>query len=133
MTEEITKADVSDKEEVKLINYSDFEKLEIVIGKIIKAESIEGADKLLKLTVDLGEENQRTICAGIAEYYQPEEIEGRLAPFIKNLEPRKLKGVESQGMMLMASPDKSEESSIENSRPAFLQPSDKVQPGTKVR
>ena len=85
-----------------MITYDDFAKLEIKIGKIIKCEKVENADKLLKLTVDVGEETPRTIVSGIAEWYTPEDLVGKLSPFLVNLEPRMLRGVQSQGMILAA-------------------------------
>lgn len=82
----------------------DFKKLEIRIGKILTAEKIEKADRLLKLDVDFGE-CKRQIVSGIAEFYKPEDLIGKECPFIVNLEPRKFKGVESQGMILAAKVD----------------------------
>jgi len=86
------------------ITYDDFSKLDLRIGKILNAEAVAKADKLLKVTVDLGFE-KRTIISGIAEYYKPEEIIGRLVTVVVNLAPRKIRGVESQGMLLMAGND----------------------------
>ena len=82
-----------------MINIEDFKKLEIKIGKVISAEKVEGADKLLKLEVDFGE-FKRQIVSGIAEFYIPENLTGKEFPFIVNLEPRIIRGVESQGMIL---------------------------------
>src|SRR5688572_17082906 len=82
-----------------LINYDDFAKLNIRIGTITEAEKVPESDKLMKLTVDLGEE-VRTIVSGIAKWYSSEDLVGKQVPILVNLEPRKLKGVESQGMML---------------------------------
>ena len=86
------------------INYEDFEKLDLRVGKILGAEKVPKADKLLKLIVDLGFE-KRTILSGIAEYYQPEELVGKLVTVVANLAPRKIRGIESQGMLLMAGND----------------------------
>jgi methionyl-tRNA synthetase len=86
------------------INYEDFEKLDLRVGKVLEAEKVPKADKLLKLTVDLGFE-KRTILSGIAEYYQPEELVGKLVTVVANLAPRKIRGIESQGMLLMAGND----------------------------
>ncbi len=82
-----------------MISFDDFQKLDIKIGTILEAEKVEGADKLLKLKVDLGDE-QRILVAGIAETYQPENIIGKQIPILINLEPKKLRGIESQGMIL---------------------------------
>lgn len=83
------------------ITFDDFSKLDLRTGTITAAEKVEKADKLLKLTVDLGLE-QRTIVSGIAEYFTPEEVIGKKVSVVANLAPRKLRGIESQGMILMA-------------------------------
>lgn len=90
-----------------MISYDDFAKLDIVIGTIVAAEIVEDADKLLKLTVDTGdldEENNkvmRQIVSGIREFFpDPEALVGKQCPFLVNLEPRTIRGLESQGMIL---------------------------------
>jgi len=83
------------------IQYDDFAKLDLRVGKILSAEKVEKADKLLKLTVDLGFEH-RTIVSGIAEHFKPEDIIGKQVTVVANLAPRKLRGIESKGMILMA-------------------------------
>ena len=84
------------------IGIEDFAKVEMRVGQIKTAERIVGADKLLKLTVDIGTEI-RQICAGIAQYYDPESLIGRKVAVVVNLAPRKLRGVESNGMIIAAS------------------------------
>jgi len=84
------------------IGIEDFAKVEMRVGQIRTAERIVGADKLLKLTVDIGTEI-RQICAGIAQYYEPETLIGRKVAVVVNLAPRKLRGVESNGMLIAAS------------------------------
>ena len=84
------------------IGIEDFAKVEMRVGQIKTAERIVGADKLLKLTVDIGTEI-RQICAGIAQYYEPESLIGRKVAVVVNLAPRKLRGVESNGMIVAAS------------------------------
>jgi methionyl-tRNA synthetase len=84
------------------IGIEDFAKVEMRVGQIKTAERIVGADKLLKLTVDIGTEI-RQICAGIAQYYEPEALVGRKVAVVVNLAPRKLRGVESNGMIVAAS------------------------------
>ena len=84
------------------IGIEDFAKVEMRVGQIKTAERIVGADKLLKLTVDIGTEI-RQICAGIAQYYEPEKLIGRKVAVVVNLAPRKLRGVESNGMIIAAS------------------------------
>jgi methionyl-tRNA synthetase len=86
------------------ISYEDFDKIDLRVGKVLEAEKVPKADKLLKLTVDLGFE-KRTILSGIAEYYKPEEMVGKLVTVVANLSPRKIRGIESQGMLLMAGND----------------------------
>jgi len=83
------------------IGFDDFTKMDIRLGTILEAEKVEKADKLLKLTVDTGID-KRTIVSGIAEHYSPEEIVGKTVQVLLNLEPRKIRGIESQGMVLMA-------------------------------
>jgi len=88
-----------------IVEYGDWEKLDLRVAQIKKVEEIEGADKLYKLTLDVGELGERTICAGIKEYYSIEELEGRMIIYFANLAPRKMRGIESQGMLLAASSD----------------------------
>ena len=85
------------------IDYDTFKQVEIQIGKILTVEKVEGADKLLKLSVDLGEEEPRQIVSGIAPYYEDISVlEGRKCPFVTNLEPREIFGLESNGMIFAA-------------------------------
>jgi methionyl-tRNA synthetase len=84
------------------IGIEDFAKVEMRVGQIQTAERIAGADKLLKLTVDIGTE-VRQICAGIAQFYEPEKLIGRKVAVVTNLAPRKLRGIESNGMIVAAS------------------------------
>ena len=106
-----------------MINFEDFKKLDLRIGKIISADRIEGSDKLLKLIVDFASE-QRQIVAGIAEHYQPESLIGKEFPFVTNLEPRTLRGVESQGMILATSVD---------GKPVLMSPTEEVPPGSVIK
>ena len=89
---------------IEFINFDEFLKVKLVTGKIINSEKVEGADKLLKNTVEIGNET-RTIVSGIAKYYKPEEIIGKTVVVVSNLPPRKLRGIESQGMLLCACND----------------------------
>ncbi len=84
------------------IDFADFEKLDIRVGHIKNCEKVKKANKLLKFTIDDGSGNDRTIVSGIAKFYQPEELIGKDVLFIANLAPRKLMGIESQGMILSA-------------------------------
>lgn len=85
----------------KNITFEDFTKLDIRIGEILEAEKVPKADKLLKLLVDTGLD-KRVVVSGIAEHYKAEDIIGKKVSVLMNLAPRKIRGVESQGMILMA-------------------------------
>lgn len=105
--------------------FEDFSKLDIRIGEIISAEKIPDTDKLLRLEVDLGEEEYRQIISGIAEYFEDiEALVGRQCPFIVNLEPRVIRGHESCGMILAVS--------TEDQDFALLHPGKYVHPGSVV-
>jgi len=106
-----------------MISSDDFQKIELKIARILRAEKVECSNKLLRLEVDLGE-GVRQIVAGIQKLYKPEELIGREIVVVTNLEPRTLMGLESQGMLLVAS---SENVS------AFLTPEKEVPPGTSIR
>lgn len=94
-------ADIEYSELAENIQFDDFAKLDLRTGTIVAAEKVKKANKLLKLTVDLGFE-QRTIVSGIAKLYNPEDIIGQTVVVVANLAPKKLRGIESQGMILMA-------------------------------
>jgi methionyl-tRNA synthetase len=85
------------------ITIDDFSKVDLRVGEVRTAEKVKGADKLLHLTIDIGEASPRTIVAGIALAYQPEQLIGRKVVIVANLEPRKLRGLTSQGMIVAAS------------------------------
>ncbi len=106
--EEKKPAKKEEKKEEKLpegiISIDDFAKVQLRVARILTAEKVEGSDKLLKLSVKLGEgEPLRTVVSGIAKFYTPEAIEGRQVVLVSNLKPAKLKGVKSEGMILCAS------------------------------
>ena len=86
------------------ISIEDFAKVELRVGQVKVAEKVKGADKLLRLEVDLGTE-VRQVVAGIAEAYAPETLVGRKVVIVVNLAPRKLRGLESNGMIVAASPE----------------------------
>jgi methionyl-tRNA synthetase len=85
-----------------VITINDFAKIKLRVGKVLEAGPHPNADKLLVLKVDLGNE-QRQLCAGIKEHYQPEQLIGRTIVVVANLAPRMMRGVQSQGMLLAAS------------------------------
>ena len=96
---------MKDKEKIEGIKYVDFEtfmKVELRVGKISSVEDHPNADKLMIVNVDDGTEKGRTICAGLKEYYSPAEMDGMHVVFVANLEPRKLRGIMSEGMLLAA-------------------------------
>jgi methionyl-tRNA synthetase len=84
-----------------IVNFDDWQKINLIVGKILNVEEIIGADKLWKLTIDIGE-CKRTICAGIKKFYSREELLDKKIILFKNLTPRTMKGIESQGMLLAA-------------------------------
>jgi len=86
------------------VSFDEFQRLDLRVGRIVTAESVPKANKLLKLTVDIGQE-QRTVVAGIAQSYSPETLVGKSIILVANLAPRTLRGVESQGMVLAAESD----------------------------
>lgn len=104
------------------IQYDDFAKLDLRVGTIIQAEKVEKADKLLKLLIDIGTE-KRTVVSGIAMHFKPEDIVGKQVTLVANLAPRKMRGIESQGMILMAE---------DNGKLIFVNPSEQVSPGSGV-
>jgi len=107
----------------EMITFEDFEKLDIRIGKVVSAERIPEAEKLIKLEVDLGEET-RQLVAGIAGFVQLGDLVGKELPVLVNLVPRKLRGVESQGMILAVDV---------NGEPVLLHPEREVPPGSMVK
>jgi len=105
------------------INFEDFKKIDIRVGKIIAAEKIEFSDKLLKLQVDFGKE-KRQIVSGIAQFYEPDYLIGKEYPFVFNLFPKRLMGIESQGMILTADGENG---------PVLMNPDKDVEPGSIVK
>ena len=106
-----------------MITFDDFKKVELKIARIIEAEEVVGAEKLLKLQIDLGGE-KRQIVAGIKKSYQAKDLIGREIVVVVNLEPRMVMGIESNGMLLAASDD---------SEPVLLGPDKDVPPGSDIK
>jgi methionyl-tRNA synthetase len=107
-----------------MINIDDFSKIEVKIGTVVSAERVPDTDKLLRLMVDLGEEAPRQIVSGIATYVpEPETLVGRQLAFVTNLEPRMLRGLESNGMLFAVG---------EGDTFAFVTPDRPVPPGTSA-
>ncbi|HEX7186329.1 MAG TPA: methionine--tRNA ligase [Thermoanaerobaculia bacterium] len=111
-------------QEKKLISIDQFMQTELKVATVQAAERVPKSDKLLKLTVDAGDENPRTVVAGIGLAYAPEDLVGKQVIVVANLQPAKLMGVESQGMVLAASID---------GKPVLLHPGGEVPNGTRVR
>lgn len=112
-----------------MINIDDFSKVEMSVGKVLEAESIEGSEKLLKLRVDFGEEDEigqptvRQVLSGIAKWYQPQDLIDKSFVFVTNLEARSMMGLESQAMILAASND---------SEVVLVEPNKPIKPGSKI-
>ena len=112
---------------MELIDFSSWEKLDLRVGKVLKVEEIEGADKLYKLEVDLGKElGKRTVCAGIKKYYKKEDLKGKKIIVFANLKPRMMRGIESQGMLLAAAEK-------DDAKVVLISPEEDVEVGSKVR
>jgi len=111
-------------EEPETITFDDFTKLDLRVAKVLEAREHPNADRLLVLRIDLGTE-QRQLVAGLKGYYQPEDLVGRLIVVVKNLAPRKMRGEESQGMLLAASDE-------EKSQVILLSPAADIAPGARV-
>ena len=109
-----------------IVNFEDWSKLDLRVGKVFEVEDIEGADKLYKFTIDLGSEiGKRTICAGIKLYYSKEELLGKKVVVFVNLKPRKMRGIESEGMILAAC-------TTDESEVRLITPEKDIEVGSKV-
>lgn len=114
-----------------MINYEDFSKIELRVATVLECVRVDGSEKLLKLQVDLGDPSTssgpaaRQIVAGIGKAYAPENLIGKQIVIVANLEPRKLMGEESNGMLLAVS--------IEGGLPVLLQPDKGVDSGARVK
>ena len=109
------------------ISIDDFARVDLRIARIVSAEQDEGSDKLLKLTLDVGEDRHRTVFSGIRAWYRPEQLTGKLTVMVANLAPRKMKFGVSEGMVLAAS------ASDDGGGVFLLDPHDGALPGMKVR
>lgn len=111
-----------------MITIDDFAKVELKVGTVLEAEEVEGSEKLIKLMVDFGEDplsgGPRTVLTGMKAWHTPNHFKGRQLVFVTNLEPRKMMGMESLGMVMAADPEEG---------PVLLVPEKEVPPGTKIR
>ena len=114
-----------------MISIDDFKKVEIRAGKIISAEAVEGSEKLLKLSVDFGEENPRQVLSGIAKHISPQDLIGTTCAFVTNLEPREIMGLESQAMIMAVSGNLPADEAGEFF--SLLEVSENVPPGSIVK
>lgn len=108
-----------------IITFDEFVKNDMRVAKIISVEDIEGADKLYKLTLDVGELGQRIICAGLKEYYSKENLKDKRIIYLANLAPRKMRGIESEGMLLAASTNNHE-------KVVLIVPEEDIEVGSRV-
>jgi methionyl-tRNA synthetase len=107
------------------IPIDDFLKVDLRVGLVVSAERVKGSDKLMHMKVDIGEPQPRTIVAGIAEAYAPEQLLNRKVVIVANLQPRKLKGIESNGMIVAAS--------VEGGKPVLAGFHEEIQPGARLK
>lgn len=112
------------EEKKEEITIEEFQKIDLRVGKIISAERVENADKLLKILVDLGNE-KRTLVAGIAKCYKPDDLINKKVVVVTNLKPKVIRGIESKGMILAAID--------RNENPILLTVEKDVEVGTKIR
>ena len=108
-----------------IVEFSDWEKLDLRVAEIKKVEEIKGADKLYKLTLDVGELGERTICAGIKPCYSKDELKGKKIIYFSNLKPKIFKGIESQGMLLAASTENHE-------KVVLISPEKDIEAGSRI-
>ena len=117
-------------EGINIISFSDWSRLDLRVGKIIAVDSIEGADKLYKLSIDLGKEiGKRTLAAGIKQHYTKEELKNLPCIVFTNLEPKILRRIESKGMILAAVNETKDGKEVVR----LLQPDSNIELGSRVR
>jgi methionine--tRNA ligase beta chain len=107
----------------KIVSYEEFSKMDLRIGKIAKADLVQGSRNLVKMLIEIGSENRQAV-AGIAQYYNPKDLEGKSVAVIANLQPRKMFGLESNVMILAAEDDKTI---------SILLPDRPVKTGSKIK
>lgn len=107
-----------------IVTFNDWSKLDLRVGEVLEIEDVPGADKLYKLKIDLGTET-RTLVAGLKQYYTKEQLDGKRCIVFCNLEPKKLKGIESKGMLLAAVND-------DHSEVKLLSPDGEIELGSRI-
>jgi methionyl-tRNA synthetase len=126
MNTEVTQGDSSEKKELSsCITIDDLSKVELRVGTIEACSNVEGSDKLVAMTVDLGDQGKRTVLAGLKKYYTPDQLVGKRGLYVTNLKPRKMAGIESHGMMLIGEGD--------NGKPQLISAHDSVPNGARLR
>lgn len=108
---------------MEAVPFAEFQKIDLRVGKVKNVEEVEGLDRIYKLEIDIGGRKTRTILAGVKEYLQPYELLGKSVVVVANLEPKDVRGVLSEGMLLAAEVD---------GRPILLVPEEEVKPGTPI-
>ena len=106
-----------------MINFEDFAKVELRIGTVLEAEEVPGSEKLIKQIVDFGELGKKQVLSGIRQWYKPSQLVGKQFVYVTNLEPRKMMGMDSEGMILATDTEK----------PYPIKPSKKVPAGSTLR
>ncbi len=109
-----------------IIEFSDWEKIELRVAEIIGVEEIAGADKLWKLTLDAGSSGEKIVCAGLKKFYSADELKGKKVILFENLKPRMMRGIESSGMILAAV-------SEDESEVVLISPEKDIAVGSKIR
>jgi methionine--tRNA ligase beta chain len=107
----------------KIVSYEEFSKMDLRIGKVVKAEPVQGSRNLVNMLIDIGGDSRQAV-AGIAQYYNPKDLEGKSVAIIANLQPRKMFGLESNVMILAAEDDKTV---------SILLPDRPVKTGSKIK
>ena len=107
-----------------IVEFNDWQKLKLRVAQIVEVEDIEDADKLYKMTLDIGSE-KKTVCAGLKEHYSKEDLQDKKVILFVNLTPRKLRGIESQGMILAAFSD-------DHSKVSLIKPDGDIEIGARV-
>ena len=127
MSEENKNNNENESKKSNGISIEDFKKVELVVGQILSAEKVPDTDKLLKLSVNLGEESPRVIVSGISTYFPDHSIlVGKKCMFVANLEPRIIRGIESNGMICAVSTD-------DGSKFSLLEPNDEIPVGVRAK
>lgn len=119
---------VEESANVVKVGFSEWQKLDLRVAEIKSVEDVEGADKLYKMSLDVGELGERTVAAGLKPHYSKEKLEGKKIVYFSNLEPKKLKGIESQGMILAAV----SESDGKENKVVLLTPEEDIEIGSKI-